>query len=110
MDHDNSKNVDFKMREHGGVNIEVEGNDTIEEDHGDKDDDDDIDADLDVHILEKAHEPLYKGSQTTLLFIVFFFCELEGYEKFVQCSNDTYVKVCHLYSFFSRNSLTINIG
>ena len=30
MDHDNSKNADFQMREHGGVNIEVEGNDTME--------------------------------------------------------------------------------
>ena len=75
MDHDNSENVDFQMREHGGVNIEVEGNDTMEEDHYDEDhddqddhndqdddddddDDDDIDIDLDVPILEKAHEPL----------------------------------------------------
>ena len=77
MDHDNLENVDFQMREHGGVNIEVEGNDPIEEDHDDEDhddkddhndqDDDDIDAGLDVPILEKAHEPLYKGSKITLL-------------------------------------------
>ena len=78
MDHDNSENADFQMREHGGVNIEVEGNDTMEEDHDDEDhddqddqndqddddddDDDDIGIDLDVPILEKAHKPLYKGS------------------------------------------------
>ena len=63
MDHDNLENVDFQMREHGGVNIEVEGNDPIEEDHDDQndqddDDDNDIDIDLDVPILEKAHKPL----------------------------------------------------
>ena len=75
MDHDNSKNADFQTREHGGVNIEVEGNDTMEEEHDDEDhddkndhndqddhddqddDDDDVDAELDVPILEKAHEP-----------------------------------------------------
>ena len=32
MDHDNSENADFQTREHGGVNIEVEGNDTMQED------------------------------------------------------------------------------
>ena len=32
MDHDNLENTNFQMREHGGVNIEVEGNDTMEED------------------------------------------------------------------------------
>ena len=26
MDHDNSKNVDFQMKEHGRVNIQLEGN------------------------------------------------------------------------------------
>ena len=36
MDHHNSENVDFQTREHGGVNIEVEGNDPIEEDHDDE--------------------------------------------------------------------------
>ena len=36
MDYDNLENVDFEMREHGGVNIEVEGNDPIEEDHDDE--------------------------------------------------------------------------
>ena len=54
MGHDNLKNVYFQMREHGSVNIEVEGNEPIEEDHDDQDDDDDdIDTDLDVPILEK---------------------------------------------------------
>ena len=32
MDHDNIENVDFQMREHGGVNIEVEGNALMEDD------------------------------------------------------------------------------
>ena len=68
MDHDNSKNADFQMREHRGVNIEVEANDTMEEDHDD--DDDDVDIELDVPILEKAHEHLYEGSKTNLLLVV----------------------------------------
>ena len=61
MDHENLENADFHMREHGGVNIEVEANDTMEEDHDDEehddqddDDDDDVDVELDVPILEKA--------------------------------------------------------
>ena len=88
MDHDNLENVDFQTREHGGVTIEVEGNDTMEEDHDDEDhddqndqddqddhddqdddddDDDDDDTKLDVPLLEKAHQSLYEGSKTTLL-------------------------------------------
>ena len=88
MDHENPENVDFQMREHGGVNIEVEGNDPIEEDHDDEEDhngqddhndqdDDDIDADLDVPILEKAHKTLYKGSKTNLLSIVLLLVNLK---------------------------------
>ena len=84
MDHDNPENVDFQMREHGGVNIEVEGNDTMEEDHDDEehddqddDDDDDVDAKLDEPILEKAHEPLYEGSETTLLAIALLLVNLK---------------------------------
>ena len=83
MDHDNSKNADFQTREHGGVNIEVEGNDTMEEDQDDEDHDDqndhddqddndddgdgDDDAEFDVPLLEKAEQPLYEGSKTNLL-------------------------------------------
>ena len=71
MDHDNPKNVDFQIREHGGVNIEVEGNNPIkdyhddeedhddQDDHNDQDDDDDIDVDLDIPLLEKAQKQLF---------------------------------------------------
>ena len=53
MDHDNLENVDFQMREHGGVN-KVEGNDTMEEDNSDEDhDDQDDDDDVDV----EPHQP-----------------------------------------------------
>ncbi len=92
MDHDNLENADFQTREHGGVNIEVEGNDTMEEDHDDEDhndqndhddqdddndDDDDVDVELDVPILEKAHEPLYEGSQKTLLSSIMLLVKLK---------------------------------
>ena len=79
MDHDNLENVDFQMREHGGVNIEVEGNDTMEEDHDDEDHDDqddndddndgDDDAEFDVPLLEKAEQPLYEGSKQLFLLL-----------------------------------------
>ena len=87
MDHDNSENADFQTREHGGVNIEVEGNDTMEEDHDDEDhddqddhdddDDDDVDTELDVPILEKAHESLYEGSKITILATVLLLVNLK---------------------------------
>ena len=81
--------MDFLLEEHGGVNIQAKDNipmkeddnvpeDMIEEDGiGIADEDahddgtstsnnDDEDG-LDIPILEKAHKPLYEGSQTTLL-------------------------------------------
>ena len=85
MDHDNFKNVDFQTREYGGVNIEVEANDTMEEDQDDEEDDDqddhddqdDDDAKLDVPLLEKAHQSLYEGSKTTLLVVVLLLVNLK---------------------------------
>ena len=73
------------MSEHGHVNIEVEGNDNMEEDHDDEDhddqddddDDDDVGIKLDVPILEKAHESLYEGSKTTLLAVVLLLVNLK---------------------------------
>ena len=81
--------MDFLLEEHGRVNIEDEDNTPMEEDdnvpedmieedgigvgdeeaHNDgtsESDNDDEDG-LDIPLLEKSHEPLYKGSQTTLL-------------------------------------------
>ena len=81
--------MDFLPEEHGGVNIQVEDNTPMEEDdnvpedmieedgigagdeeaHNDgisESDNDDKDG-LDIPLLEKAHEPLYESSQTTLL-------------------------------------------
>ena len=81
--------MDFLLEEHGGVNIKAEDNTPMEEDdnvpedmieedvigvgdeeaHNDgtsESDNDDEDG-LDIPLLEKAHEPLYEGSQTTLL-------------------------------------------
>ena len=77
--------MDFQLEEHGGVNIQDEDNTPIEEDDNvlediikedgigttDEDDhddgtsasDNDDEDGLDMPLLEKAHEPLYKGSQ-----------------------------------------------
>ena len=117
MDHDNTKNVEFQMREHGGVNIEVEGNDTMEEDHDDEehddqddDDDYDVDVELDVPILEKAQEPLYEGSETTLLAVVLLlvnFKVMNGLSKVAMTRMLRYVIFFH---YFTCSSLTINIG
>ena len=112
MDHDNSENVDFQMREHGGVNIEVEGNDTMEEDHDDQDDDDDddVDAELDVPILEKAHEPLYEGSKTTLLHVVLLLVNLKVMNGLSNVAMTHMLRYVIFFHYFTRNSLTINIG
>ena len=92
-------NVDFQLEEYGGVNIQAEDNTPIEEDdsvpedmieengigasdveaHNDgtrKSDNDDEDG-LDIPLLEKAHEPLYEGSQTNLLLAIFFLVNLK---------------------------------
>ena len=124
MDYDNPKNVDFQMREHGGVNIEVEGNDLIEEDYDyeedhddqddhndqDDDDDDDIDADLDVPILEKAHEPLYEGSKITLLVAILLLVNLKVMNGLSNIEMTCMLRYVISFHFFSRNSLKMNIG
>ena len=70
--------MDFLLEEHGGVNIQAEDNTPMEEDGigaGDEEahddgtsasDNNDEDG-LDISLLEKAHKPLCKSSQTTLL-------------------------------------------
>ena len=121
MDHDNSKNVNFQMREHGGVNIEVEGNDTMEEDHDDEDDhddqdddddddDDDVDANLDAPILEKVHESLYEGSKTTLLAIVFLLVNLKVMDVLSNVAMTCMLRYVIFFHYFTCSSLTINIG
>ena len=81
--------MDFLLEKHGGVNIQDEDNTPMEEDDnvledmieedgigvgdeeahndGSSESDNDDEDGLDIPLLEKAHEPLYKGSQTTLL-------------------------------------------
>ena len=104
------------MREHGGVNIEVEGNDSIEEDHNDEedkndqDDDDDIDIDLDVPILEKAHEPLYEGSQTTLLATILLLVNLKVMNGLSNVAMTCMLRYAIFFHYFTCSSLTINIG
>ena len=97
MNQNNPKNMVFKVEEHGGVNIQGEDNDPMEDDNhvlentieddgintlihdtfspsvSDHDDDDS----LDVPLLEKAYEPLYKDSQTTLLSVVLLLLNLK---------------------------------
>lgn len=124
MDHDNSKNVDFQMTKHGGVNIEVEGNDTMEEDHDDEDhddqddhndhddqdDDDDVDVELDVPIHEKAHEPLYEGSEITLLTTVLLLVNLKVMNGLSNVAMTRMLRYAIFFHYFTHNSLTINIG
>ena len=95
----------------------MEGNDPIEEDHDDNedhddqdDDDDDIDTNLDVPIIEKAHKPLYKGSQTTLLTIVLLLVNLKVMNGLSNVAMTRTLRYVIFISFFSCNSLTINIG
>ena len=108
------------------MNIEVEGNDPIEEnhndeedhddqdDHNDQDDDDDddgdIDIDLDVTILEKEHETLYEGSQTTLLAIVFLLVNLKVVNDLSNVAMTCMLRYVIFFHFFSCNSPTIKIG
>jgi hypothetical protein len=97
MNHNNPKNMVFEVEEHGGANIQGEDNDPMEDDDhapentieddgintlihdtfspsvSDHDDDDS----LDVPLLEKAYEPLYKDSQTTLLSAVLLLLNLK---------------------------------
>ena len=97
MNHNNSKNMVFKVEEHGGANIQGEDNDPMEDDDhapentieddgintlihdtfspsvSDHDDDDSLDESL----LEKAYEPLCKDSQTTLLSAVLLLLNLK---------------------------------
>ena len=97
MNHNNLKNMVFEVEEHGGANIQGEDNDPMEDDGhapentieddgintlihdtfspsvSDHDDDDS----LDVPLLEKAYEPLYKDSQTTLLSVVLLLLNLK---------------------------------
>ena len=67
--------MDFVLEEHGGVNIQAEDNSLMEEDEdgigagdeeahndGTSESDNDDEDGLDIPLLEKAHEPLYKGS------------------------------------------------
>ena len=115
MDHDNSKNADFQMWKHGGVNIEVEGNDAIEEDHNDEDDhddqdDDDFDVELDVPILEKAHESLYEGSKTTLLVTILLLVNLKVMNGLSNVAMTHMLRYAIFFHYFTHSSLTINIG
>ena len=122
MDHDNPENVDFQMREHGGVNIEVEGNDTMEEDHDDEDHDDqddhndqdddddhDVDVELDVPILEKAHKSLYEGSKTTLLTIVLLLLNLKVMNSLSNVTMTCMLRYAIFFHYFTHSSFTINI-
>ena len=124
MDHDNSENAYFQMREHGGVNIEVEGNDTMEEDQDDEDhndqndhydqddddDDDDVDVELDVPILEKAHKPLYEGSETNLLAIVLLLVNLKVMNGLSNVAMKCMLRYAIFFHYFTHTSITINFG
>lgn len=126
MDHDNSENADFQTREHGGVNIEVEGNDTMEEDQDDEDHDDqndhddqddndddddgDDDVEFDVPLLEKAEQPLYEGSKTTLLAAVLLLVNLKVMNGLSNVAMTRMLRYAIFFHYFTRSSLTINIG
>lgn len=91
----------FEVEEHGGVNIEAEDNDPMEDDDhapkntieddgtntlihdtfstsiADHDDQDDLDVVHDLPLIEKAYEALYEGSEMTLLSIVLLLVNLK---------------------------------
>jgi hypothetical protein len=91
--------VDFLLEEHGVVNIKgedntpMEGDDNVPENMIEKDgigtddeeaqndgtsqSDNDDEYGLDIPLLEKAHEPLYKGSQTTPLLAIVLLVNLK---------------------------------
>ena len=109
------------MREHGGVNIEVEGNDTMEEgqddedrddqnDQDDQDDDDDDDAELDVPLLEKTHQSLYEGSKATLLAVVLLLVNLKVMNGLSNVAMTRVLRYAIFFHYFTHSSLTINIG
>ena len=100
MDYQSPENVVLQAEEHGAVNIEDEVNDPMEEDdhapentveddgtntlihatfsgRADHDDQDDFDDVHDLPVLEKAYEPLYEGSETTLLSFVLLLLNLK---------------------------------
>lgn len=131
MDYHDLENMVFQVEEHGVVNMKAEDNDPMEEDDhapeniveddgtntlihdtfstgaADHDDQDDFDVVHDLPVIEKAYEPLYKGSQTTPLYYIVV-GELEGYEWFIQHNNLTYVKVCHKCHIFSSIFIVIS--
>lgn len=102
------------MREHGGVNIEVEGNDTMEEDHDDEDhddqDDDDVDVEFHVPLLEKAHQSLYEGSKTTLLVSILLLVNFKVMNGLSNIAMTRMLRYVIFFHYFTHSSLTINIG
>ena len=102
------------------MNIEVEGNDTMEEDHDDEDrddqddhddqDDDDVNVELDVPILEKAQESLYEGFETTLLATVLLLVNLKVINGLSNVAMTRILRYVIFFHYFTCSSLTINIG
>ena len=84
----------------------------MEEDHDDQDDDDDDDddAELDVPLLEKAHQSLYEGSKTTLLAIVLLLVNLKVMNGLSNVAMKHMLRYTIFFHYFTRSSLTINIG
>ena len=115
------------------MNIEVKGNDTMEEDHDDEDHDDqndhndqddhddqddddddddydDVDIELDVPILEKAHKSIYEGSKTTLLATVLLLVNLKVMNGLSNVAMTRMLRYAIFFHYFTHSSLTINIG
>jgi hypothetical protein len=130
MNHNNPNNMVFEVEEHGGVNIQGEDNDPMEDDDhvlentieddgintlihdtfspsvSDHDDDDS----LDVPLLEKVYEPLYKDSQTTLLSTVLLLLNLKVMNGLSNIAMTRMLRFVILFHYFTHNSFTINIG
>ena len=76
--------MDLQLEEDGGMNIQAKDNTLMEEDYNfleDMIEEDGIGVDdedsLDIPILEKAYEPLYQSSQTTLFYTIVLLVNLK---------------------------------
>jgi hypothetical protein len=127
-------NMVFEVEEYGGADFEVEDHDSMEvHDHApentfkddatntlihdtfgcDSNNDDDIDVIHDISLLEMPNMTLYKGSQTTLLFIVLLLVNLKVMNDL---SNITMSRMLRLYIYIyislfliKGETFTINI-
>ena len=93
--------------------IEEDGTGTTDQD--DHDDgtstfDNDDEDNIDICILEKTYEPLYQGSQTSLLSIAVLLVNLKVMNGLSNVAMTCMLRYVSSFHFLSCNSLKMNIG